>query len=37
MGGALDDLAATAQDLLSRLTPAPAAYNASKVQPGNVV
>jgi len=36
-GGALDDLAATAQDLLSKLSPAPAAYNASNVKPGNIV
>lgn len=35
--GALDDLAATAQDLLSKLSPAPAAYNASNVKPGNIV
>ena len=35
--GALDDLAATAQDLLSKLSPAPAAYNASCVKPGNIV
>ena len=37
MRGALDDLAATAQDLLSKLSPAPAAYNASRVKPGNIV
>ena len=37
MRGALDDLAATAQDLLSKLSPAPAAYNASNVKPGNIV
>ena len=29
--------AATAQDLLSKLSPAPAAYNASNVKPGNIV